>query len=255
MLEKQELLLIDISNSHTKMIKSTCSSLCGEVFSLPTRELDLDALKRLPFDIEKKETRIIFSSVVPEKNKFIEDYFGIQRVLKVSSNLKLGFNIDYPHPETIGADRIANVVAASQFTEAPIIVVDFGTAVTFDIISKKNCYIGGVIAPGLASMTDYMADRTALLPKIDLHEPLSVIGKSTKEAMLSGAVIGYKGLVKGILASIFDELGEGNIPVIATGGYSKLISSDIEEIIEVNERLTLEGLRIIAALNIQDENR
>jgi type III pantothenate kinase len=104
-------------------------------------------------------------------------------------------------------------------------------------------------------MTDYMVDRTALLPKIDLQEPLSVIGKSTKEAMLSGAVIGYKGLVKGILLSIFDELGEDNIPVIATGGYSKLISSDIEEIVEVNENHTLEGLRIIAALNIQDENR
>ena len=91
-------------------------------------------------------------------------------------------------------------------------------------------------------------------PKIDLNEPLSVIGKSTKEAMLSGAVIGYRGLVKGILLSIFDELGEVNIPVIATGGYSKLISSNIEEIVEVNEKLTLEGLRIIAALNTQDDN-
>ena len=138
MLEKQELLLIDISNSHTKMIKSTYSSLCGEVFSLPTHEFDLDTLNRLPFDIEKEEMRIVFSSVVPEKNKFIEDYFGIQRVLKVSSNLKLGFNIDYPHPETIGADRIANVVAASQFTEAPVIVVDFGFNETIKVKGKGS---------------------------------------------------------------------------------------------------------------------
>ncbi|MBD28366.1 MAG: type III pantothenate kinase [Verrucomicrobiaceae bacterium] len=254
MLEKQDLLLVDISNSHTKMIKSSYSSLCGEVFSLPTNDLDLETLNLVPLEIQKEETIIVFSSVVPEKNKFIEDYFGIHRVLRVSTNLNLGFNIEYPQPESIGADRIANVVAAIHLTEAPVVVVDFGTAVTFDVITKENKYIGGVISPGLSAMADYMADRTALLPKIDLNEPLSVIGKSTKEAMLSGAVIGYRGLVKGILLSIFDELGEANIPVIATGGYSKLISSNIEEIVEVNEKLTLEGLRIIAALNTQDDN-
>ena len=121
--------------------------------------------------------------------------------------------------------------------------------ITFQTLIREKAYIGGVIAPGLAAMTDYMHDNAALLPKIDLNEPLSVIGKTTEAAMLSGAVIGYRGLVRQILSSLMIELGESNVPVVATGGYSKLISRGIEEIIEVNEKLTLEGLRIIAKLN------
>ena len=168
----------------------------------------------------------------------------------MSNQLELDCSIDYPDPKSIGADRLANTVGAIYFKGAPVIVVDFGTALTFDVISRQRAYVGGVIAPGLAAMTDYMHDNTALLPKINLNEPLSVIGKSTEGAMLSGAVIGYRGLVKEILATLMEELGETDVPVLATGGYSKLISSGIEEMIEVNEKLTLEGLRIIAKLNL-----
>ena len=128
-----------------------------------------------------------------------------------------------------------------------MVVVDFGTAVTFDIISRDRNYIGGVIAPGLEAMTDYLHQRTALLPQITLREPPGPIGKTTRHAMLAGAIYGYRGLVREILAQIRTEIGRAK--VVATGGYADLIASGIREIGEVREHLTLEGLRLIAALN------
>lgn len=250
MADKQKFLLIDISNSNTKMILASESSLLGDVFSIPTLRLCEDTFNQLPWEIENDELSVVLSSVVPKKNQIIESCFAKEKILIVSNQLELDCSIDYPDPKSIGADRLANTAGAIYFKGAPVIVVDFGTALTFDVISRQRAYVGGVIAPGLAAMTDYMHDNTALLPKINLNEPLSVIGKSTEGAMLSGAVIGYRGLVKEILATLMQELGETDVPVLATGGYSKLISSGIEEMIEVNEKLTLEGLRIIAKLNL-----
>lgn len=250
MADKQKFLLIDISNSNTKMILASESSLLGDVFSIPTLRLCEDTFNQLPWEIENDELSVVLSSVVPKKNQIIESCFANEKILIVSNQLELDCSIDYPDPKSIGADRLANTAGAIYFKGAPVIVVDFGTALTFDVISRQRAYVGGVIAPGLAAMTDYMHDNTALLPKINLNEPLSVIGKSTEGAMLSGAVIGYRGLVKEILATLMQELGETDVPVLATGGYSKLISSGIEEMIEVNEKLTLEGLRIIAKLNL-----
>ena len=175
--------------------------------------------------------------------------FGEERILEVSNSLHIGCEIDYPDPRSIGADRLANVAAAVSLYEVPAVIIDFGTAVTFDVVSSKKSYVGGVIAPGLASMTDYMFDHTALLPRIDLNEPSTIIGKSTEDAMLSGAVIGYRGLVKEVIYSIFNDLDEPATQVIATGGYAQLISSAVKEINIVNDSLTLEGLRIIADLN------
>ena len=134
----------------------------------------------IPLLFKSSNAEINSSSVVPEKNPFIEGSFESEKVLYVSNQIKLGCGIDYTKPESIGADRLANTVGAIHFIGAPAIVVDFGTALTFDVISREKAYIGGVIAPGLAAMTDYMHDNTALLPKIDLNEPLSVIGKRPK---------------------------------------------------------------------------
>jgi len=131
-------------------------------------------------------------------------------------------------------------------------VVDFGTAVTFDIINRQKKYVGGVIAPGLEAMTDYLHQRTAQLPKIRLLEPPSAIGKSTKHAMLAGAVFGYRGLVREIIAQIRTELGARRLTVVATGGYAELIAAGLEEIDDVHPNLTLEGLRIIGALNCEE---
>jgi type III pantothenate kinase len=128
--------------------------------------------------------------------------------------------------------------------------VDFGTAVTFDIISSRRTYIGGVIAPGLGAMTNFLYQRTALLPKISLQEPRSVVGKSTTGAMLSGAVIGYRGLVREILARIRAErFPRKKLYVVATGGYARLIARKLPEVDAVRPNLTLEGLRIVANLN------
>jgi type III pantothenate kinase len=156
-----------------------------------------------------------------------------------------GIGIDYPQPQTIGADRLANAMAAHAHYGAPVVVVDFGTAVTFDIVNRQGNYMGGIIAPGLSAMTGYLHEKTALLPRISLSEPAALVGKSTEEAMLSGTVHGYRGLVQGLIKGLKLELKSRRLPVVATGGYAGLISSKIPEISALNPLLTLEGLRLV----------
>jgi type III pantothenate kinase len=156
-----------------------------------------------------------------------------------------GVGIDYPKPNSIGPDRLANAVAARERFGAPVAVVDFGTAVTFDVVDRKGNYVGGIIAPGLAAMTDYLHEKTALLPKIKIREIKSAVGKSTEEAMLVGAVHGYRGLVRELIAELKRELRAKKLPVVATGGYAKLIAAKLPEISAVEPDLTLEGLRLV----------
>lgn len=164
--------------------------------------------------------------------------------LQLQHNRIRGVGIDYPTPSTIGPDRLANSVAARVLMGAPVVVVDFGTAVTFDVVNKAGDYVGGIIAPGLAAMTDYLHEKTALLPRIRIRETHRVIGKSTEEAMLVGAVQGYRGLVRELVAELKQELGVRRLPVVATGGYAKLMAADLKEITAVEPNLTLEGLRL-----------
>ena len=163
-----------------------------------------------------------------------------------------GVGINYPKPNTIGPDRLANAVAARHRFGAPVVVVDFGTAVTFDVVNKRGDYVGGIIAPGLAAMTDYLHEKTALLPRIRIREFKRAIGKSTEEAMLVGAVHGYRGLVRALIAELKRELRARHLPVIATGGYAKLIAAKLPEISAVEPDLTLEGLRLVL---VQGGNR
>jgi type III pantothenate kinase len=239
-------LLVDNSNSFTKIALSSADAVLS-TRKLPTRELTeagfRTALRGWRFD------QVVLSSVVPKVGAVIAATLSPHPILHVSARIKLGVGIDYPKPKTIGADRLANAAGATAAFGAPVIVVDFGTAVSFDIISRARMYVGGVIAPGLEAMTDYLHQRTALLPKISLLEPPAAIGKSTKKAMLSGAVHGYRGLVRQILTEIRAELGEKRIPVVATGGYAQLIAAGLPEIKTVQPNLTLEGLRIIGCLN------
>jgi type III pantothenate kinase len=166
--------------------------------------------------------------------------------------LDLGVGVDYPQPRTIGADRLANAAAVAQLYGVPAIVVDFGTAVTFDVVSAKGDYVGGVIAPGLEVMTNYLYQKTALLPKLTLREPPGAIGKTTRNAMMSGAVFGYRGLVREIVRRLTAENFSGEKPrVIATGGYAQLIAQKLPEIEAVHSNLTLEGLRLVANRNIR----
>ena len=153
--------------------------------------------------------------------------------------------IDYPKPATIGPDRLANAVAAKHRFGAPVVVVDFGTAVTFDVVNKRGDYCGGIIAPGLSVMTEYLHEKTALLPRIRIRDTRNVVGKSTEQAMLVGAVHGYRGLVRELIRELKRELAAPRLPVVATGGYGGLIARKLPEISAVDPLLTLEGLRIV----------
>lgn len=167
------------------------------------------------------------------------------KCLELTPKTLRGVGIDYPRPETIGPDRLANAVAARCRFGAPVVVVDFGTAVTFDVVNRAGNYVGGIIAPGLAAMTDYLHEKTALLPRIRIREVRNAIGKSTEEAMLVGAVHGYRGLVRELVLELKRELKTRRLAVVATGGYGKLIAARLPEITAVDPLLTLEGLRLV----------
>ena len=186
-------LLVDISNSYTKLAFSTRARV-GASTRVPTRSLTSAALRRY---LGSRDVRaFIVSSVVPAKNQAIARAAGRSRVLFIDAKCRLGVGVDYPQPQTIGADRLANAAAVAQLYGQPAIVVDFGTAVTFDVVSADGNYVGGVIAPGLEAMTSFLYQRTALLPKLILREPASAIGRTTRAAMMSGAIYGYRGLVR-----------------------------------------------------------
>jgi type III pantothenate kinase len=237
------LLVIDISNSFTKFAVARNGRL-GRLHRLPTRELTAlrfaEAIRSLQFDA------VVLGSVVPRRSAAIRSAVKTP-FHELSHRSPLGIGIDYPRPESIGADRIANAVACAALHGSPAIVVDFGTAVTFDVISKNGDYIGGVIAPGLSAMTEYLHTRTALLPRIEnLSEPRRAVGKSTREAMLSGAVFGYRGLIAGIVRQVTHEaFGRTKPRIVATGGDAVVIARNTTLFTAVDPLLTLHGLRIV----------
>jgi type III pantothenate kinase len=237
-------LLVNLNNTSTKFALADEEKLLKKKV-LPTKSLSLQAVRQAIG--QWKFDYVLLSSVVPKKTTFFRNLFR-SRMKEVSSELNLGIGIDFSDPRAIGADRLANAVGVTNRYGAPAIVVDFGTAVTFDIVSAKGGYEGGVIAPGLGVMTDYLYQRTALLPKIDLSEPVNVIGKTTKDAMLAGAVYGYRGLVRQIITEIVSHL-EGKVRIIATGSYADLIAAKLPELQIIDLNLTFEGLRVIALRN------
>jgi type III pantothenate kinase len=241
-------LLIDISNSYAKFAFASKRRV-----SVPARVATskLSSGMVSGFLAQRNVQKVVVSSVVPAKNSSITKAIKKRaKVLWLNQKVNLGVAIDYPKPQSIGADRLANAAAVVELYGFPAVVVDFGTAVTFDIISERCAYIGGVIAPGLEAMTNFLYQRTALLPRISLKEPPHAVGKSTVEAMLSGAVFGYRGLVREILAQIkAEQFPRKKVYVIATGGYARLIAGRLPEIGVIRPHLTLEGLRIVANLN------
>src|SRR5438067_4513798 len=194
---------------------------------------------------------IVLSSVVPPLTGTImtmaRRYFGLTP-LNVDSSVDTGMPLLYKHPAEIGADRIVNAVAAYQIygrdRQVPLIVVDFGTATTFDAVSAKGEYLGGVICPGVQISADALFQRAARLPRVDVRKPCEVIGRSTVGAMESGLYYGYVGLVDGLVRRMKQELGEQTI-CVATGGLADLISPEVALIEHVDPDLTLQGLRMI----------
>jgi type III pantothenate kinase len=237
-------LLIDNSNTRTKLALGNADGLLPWRAVLPTAEISLASLEGLLRDVSFDA--VIVCSVVPAKAAVLKSYFDGKSPLHfLDAQSPLGMAIDYPQPSQIGADRLANAAGVLSRHGAPAIIIDFGTAVTFDVISAEPAYCGGVIAPGLGAMSGYLSQKTALLPVIELAEPASAIGKSTVHAMQVGAVFGYRGLVKEILARICEEL-PGDPRIVATGGDAALIAQGVPQIVAVDPDLTLDGLRQVA---------
>jgi type III pantothenate kinase len=251
------ILLFDIGNTHTHIGLANDRRVVNQT-DIPTREWfggNAAAFVK-KFSGAKKITGAVLCGVVPRATplvrKTVRAIWKLE-ILELNAKTIRGVGIDYPKPNSIGPDRLANAVAAKFRFGAPVVVVDFGTAVTFDVVNSSGDYVGGIIAPGLAAMTDYLHEKTALLPKIKIREVKSAIGKSTEHAMLVGAVQGYRGLVRELIGELKRELRVKKLPVVATGGYAKLIAAKLPEISAVAPDLTLEGLRLVWKSNFEQK--
>jgi type III pantothenate kinase len=206
-------------------------------------------------DIEPGQvTAVVVSNVVPilarPMDELAHHYFNMAPML-VGPGIRTGMRILYEDPRQVGADRIVNAIAAYRRYGGPAVLVDFGTATTFDAISEHGDYLGGAIAPGIVISLDALVSHTAKLTRVELAAPPTVIGRNTIASMQAGLVHGYVGLVEGLVTRMKAELGDG-ATVVATGGLAELIASQTAMIDTVDQRLTLDGLRIIHELNVAD---
>ncbi len=251
--DNRPVLVVDVGNTSTAL-GVYARGRVSRMSRLPTAVRDprriRATLKRLAGG--GRPAGVVLSSVVPAVNGLwrnaVRRNWGC-RMLSVSHRLKLGVPVTYPRPETIGADRLADACAAADRYGTPVIVADFGTAVTFDVVDRVKGYIGGVIAPGLPLMFDYLAEKTALLPRTTPGPIGHRAGKSTVEAMRMGAVWGYRGLVREILRELTKGLGGAGVKVCATGGYAEWVLRGSGLRVPVARDLTLYGLGRIYELN------
>jgi type III pantothenate kinase len=248
------LLVIDVGNTNTVVGVYDGEVLVDHWRIRTEREKTADEwwiLFRDLFQVDHIDSRdfegLIISSVVPPVSDMLQGmtkrYFHVAPLI-VGPEIETGMPIFYDNPAEVGADRIVNAVAAFERHKRSMIVVDFGTATTFDYVSSKGEYMGGVIAPGIGISAEALFQRTSKLPRVEILKPKKIIGKNTIHSMQSGIFFGYVGLVDEIVKRMKKEV-KSEPKVIATGGLADLIAGESETIEEVNEFLTLEGLRII----------
>jgi len=253
------ILCIDIGNTNIKLGVFENNSLVASfrISSVQSKTSDEYGIAIINLinsaDIKKEDlTGVIISSVIPSLNYTIEhmcSYYLKLKPIIVGSGTKTGLNLKVDNPREVGADRIVNSIAALKKYGGPIIVIDFGTATTFNAVTENNELIGGVIAPGIKGSLDSLVTGTAKLPRVEIVTPKSVLGKNTITNMQAGIVFGFAGMVEFIVKKMKEELGGGNIKVIATGGFSEIISKEASCIDAVDKKLTLDGLKILYELN------
>ena len=255
------LLAIDVGNSHTvsgifKQDTLACHWRLKTDRQKTADELaagfnSLFAMQNISFtDI----TGVVIASVVPTQqqawHEFTRNYLKCTALLINGQNIKTGIKITTDHPEEVGADRIVNAVAAFEKYKQNLIVVDFGTAITFDCISAEGEYLGGAIMPGMAISLDALANRTAKLPRVDISTPPKhAIGANTVEAIKSGLLYGYGSMVDGLVSKLSEEFSTSP-QVIATGGMSEILATYSSSIKIIDPMLTLKGLQLLYERNI-----
>ena len=199
---------------------------------------------------------VAISSVVPSLAQTFEEFcwkYLRLRPLMIGPGVKTGMPILMDNPKELGADRIVNAVAAYHQLQKACIVVDFGTATTFDCVSARGEYLGGVIVPGIGISMEALFQNASKLPRVEIVRPRNVIGKNTVHSMQSGILFGYVSLVDGMVARIREEMGEPDAAVIATGGLAERIAAESRTILEADRFLTLKGLRILHNINRKDK--
>ncbi len=248
------LLVIDVGNTNTVLGLFDGHRLVAHWRLTTLHEQTVDEygiLARNLFAVDRIEPTsihgIIISSVVPPLDSTLEQmalrYFSVTPLF-VQPGAVTGMPVLYDNPQEVGADRIVNAVAAFNKYGGPCIVVDFGTAITFDAVSQKGEYLGGVIAPGLGISSEALFRRAARLTRVDIRKPAKVIGTNTINSVQSGLYYGFIGLVDGILERMIEALGSP-AKVVATGGQAALLAPGSRFLPDVDENLTLEGLRLI----------
>ncbi|MCX5846206.1 MAG: type III pantothenate kinase [Deltaproteobacteria bacterium] len=248
------LLVIDVGNTNTVLGLYDGDELVHDWRIRTVVDHTVDEYGMLIFNLYKNSRiqprvikDIIISCVAPTMLNILEPlckkYFNITPLI-VGPGIKTGMPILYDNPREVGADRIVNAVAAYEKYGGDVIIVDFGTATTFDYVSKKGEYMGGCISPGIMIASEALFSKAAKLPRVELSRPKSVIGKDTVSSMQAGILFGYASLVDGLVDRIKSEV-KSNPRVIATGGLAKVIAAETKSIDIVDEMLTLEGLRIL----------
>lgn len=245
------LLAIDIGNSLIKFGVFDAARLLDK-FTIPTKrdyrpdELEFGSLKQIKIDT------VVVASVVPELIEVVREAsqyeFNVAPTfINHSSDFEL--RIIYDPPESVGIDRLVNASAAASKYGTPVIVCSFGTATVIDAVSKDGEFLGGIIAPGVGTMAEALHQTTAQLPVIEIEVPESLIGNSTESAIQSGIVNGHIAMAEGLIQKIASKLGtrDSKLKVVATGGFANLIASKIEAVTEIDENLTLDGLRLLVA--------